>query len=229
MFFNAAPREAAAVTPIPLSSAIQPSMTSTPAASAIAVIFFASYRPPHFISLMLMRSTARWDTNCRASLESQQLSSAMIGTELWAVTNFNPSKSKRGTGCSTSSISYSFRRLMSSTASLAFQPWFASRRIFTWSPTASRIARTLARSEAKSTPTLVLITLKPACTCAFACSAMTAGSSMPTVISVSISPESPPRTLYSGRLVLLPMMSWHARSMAAFAVPAYATVRFITV
>ena len=195
MLPRAAPSAAAALMAIPLSSAIQPSMISTPAASAIFTIFFASHRPPHFISLILMKSTALSETRRRASLESQQLSSAITGTGLLAVTYFKPSKSKRRTGCSTSSISYSLRRFKSSTASRACHPWFASRRIFTSSPTASRMAFTLAISSAIFVPTLVFITRKPAATCSFAAAAISSGVSIPTVISVSMVLESPPRSL----------------------------------
>ena len=95
------------------ASSMHPSMHSIPYTSAAETIRSALVRPPHFISLMLMRSAACRCMIVSASCGEKTASSASTGTGLCAVTKASPSRSAAFTGCSTSSIPSSFRSISS--------------------------------------------------------------------------------------------------------------------
>ena len=193
MIFLAQASSTAALTEI-FASSIQPIMHSTPYTSAAAAIRSALVMPPHFISLMFTRSAAPVCMIFRASAGLNTLSSASTGTSAWRVTYCIPSRSAAGTGCSTNSMSSPLSCIWfrMRTACLAFQAWFASMRMQTSLPTASRTAASRATSSSGSMPTLTFRQSYPRAMAVRASRAISSGGFTLMVMSVTMFFRAPP-------------------------------------
>ena len=141
--------------------------------------------PPAFISLMLIMSIASCRIPAIASCGEWTDSSAITGIGTPARTRFIPSQSHDATGCSQSSIPSGAIARHVRIASAGVQPWFASIRIRTSGPTASRTAASLRSSISGDSPTFTLTTRNPAATASRARPAIASGASREIVRSVS--------------------------------------------